>query len=123
MKTISLFVAALAIGIAGCGATTPVPADKLTRSQAVVRSAEEMNASSDPRAAMHLKLAKDQLAEGKALMKEGDNKKASLVLLRAEADGEAALNLARAHYAQMDAQRTIEQVRQAMIQAQEGRGS
>lgn len=120
MKTMSLVVVAAAL--AGC-ATTPVPADKLARSQAAVKSAEEMDASSDPRAAIHLKLAKDQLAEATRLMKAGQNKSASLILLRAEADGEAALNLARAHYAELDAQRTIEAVKAVMMQMKEGRGS
>ena len=112
----------VAIALAGC-ATTPVPADKLARSQAAVKSAEVMNASADPQAALHLRLAKDQLAEAKALMKDGNNKQAGLVLLRAEADGEASLNLARARSAQIEAQRTIEMVRQTMAQMQEGKGS
>lgn len=122
MKTRSLLVAVVA-AIAGCGATIPVPADKLARSQAAVQSAEEVDATRDPRAAVHLRLAKEQLERGKALMRAGESKQASLVLLRAEADGEAALNLARAHSARMDAEKTIEQVRQAMTRTQEGRGS
>ena len=112
----------VAAALAGC-ATTPVPADKLSRSQAAIKSAEEMNAAADPKAAVHLRLAKDQLENAKALMKDGDNKAAILVLLRAEADGEAALNLARARAAQVEAQQTIDMVRQTMAQMQEGRGS
>src|SRR5690349_7423763 len=122
MKTMSLVVAAAAIAFSGC-ATTPVPAYRLARSEAAVKSAEEMNASADPRAAMHLKHAKEQLADAKNLMKNGDNRTARLVLMRAEADGEVAVNLARAHAAQIDAQQTIAAVRQAMMQMQEGRGS
>lgn len=120
MNTKMMIVVAAAL--AGC-ATTPVPADKLARSQAAIRSAEEMNAGANPKAAVHLRLAKEQLENARALMKDGNNKEAELVLLRAEADGEAALNLARAHSAQVEAQRTIEMVRQTMAQMQEGRGS
>jgi hypothetical protein len=103
--------------IAGC-ASSPIPADKYARSQASVKAAEELNAESEPQAAFHLRLAKEQLAHGKKLMKEGDNKNASLVLLRAESDGEAALNIARAKSEQAEAQRTITQIQEQMAQMQ-----
>jgi hypothetical protein len=120
MNTKMMLVVAAAL--AGC-ATTPVPADKLARSQAAIASAETMNAAADPKATLHLKLAKEQLENAKALMKDGDNEAAGMVLLRAEADGEAAANLARARAAQIEAQKTIEMVRQTMAQMQEGSGS
>lgn len=112
MKTVTLVAAAIAsAAIAGCATTTPVPADKLARAQAVIHSAEQMGPSADPRAALHLALAKQQVAQAKGLMKNGDNGSAGLVLLRAEADAEAALNLARAWWAERDANEALDEVR------------
>lgn len=119
MRNMLIVATAMVVG-AGC-ATTPVPADKLASSQASVKSAEEMNAQGEPRAALHLKLAKEQLSQAKDLMKEGENDKARAVLTRAEADGEAALNIARAKSAQIEAAKTIESIQQAKTQiASEG---
>jgi hypothetical protein len=119
MKTMMtpVLTALCLVTIAGC-ASRPIPADKYARSQAAVKAAEELNAENEPEAALHLKLARQQLDEGKRLMKDGDNKNAALVLLRAESDGEAALNIARAKTAQVEAQRTIKQIQEQMAQMQ-----
>lgn len=121
MKTM-LPLLAIAATAAGC-ATTPIPADKLARSQAAISSAEELNAAAEPQAALHLKLAKEQLAQAKKLMIDGENKEARLVLLRAEADGEAAMNLARAKSAQVEAQKTVTAIQEQMTQIQKGSGT
>lgn len=111
--------AAIATLIVSC-APVPVPANRLARSQAVVDSAEEMRAESDPRAASHLKLAKDQLGHARRLMRDGDNGAAAWVLARAEADGEAALSLAHAASARADAERTLDAIKQMMSAMQTG---
>jgi hypothetical protein len=111
--------AAFSAMIAGC-APTPVPANRLARSQAVVDAAEQMRAESDPRAASHLKLAKEQLAYARKLMRDGDNGAAAWVLARAEADGEAALSLAQASTARADAERTLDAIKQMMSAMQTG---
>ncbi|HVJ89262.1 MAG TPA: DUF4398 domain-containing protein [Labilithrix sp.] len=117
MKTIPFMVTAAAL--AGC-ATSPVPADKLARTQEVVSTAESIPATStDAKAAEHLQLAKEQLRHAKRLMIEGDNDDARWALMRAESDAEAAISLAQAQTASADAQMTIEQVRQAMRSMQE----
>lgn len=123
MKTTSIL--ALACALAGCGATVPVPADKLARAQEAVRHAEEMpEVASDPSAAMHLTLAKNQLQYAKKAMSEAHNEDARWALMRAEADAEAALYLAHAEVSRVDAQRTIDAIRQAMtLMQQEGSGS
>lgn len=108
---------ALASTLMGC-APPPVPANRVTRSQAVVDAAEQMQAESDPRAAAHLKLAKDQLAHARKLMKNGDSRAAAWILARAEADGEAALSLASASSARQDAERTIDAIKQMISAAQ-----
>jgi predicted small lipoprotein YifL len=123
MKTMMLVAAVTAL--AGCGAATPVPADKLARAQETLRQAEAMpTTATDPKAMQHLQLAKNQLQYAKKLMTEGENEDAKWVLMRADADAEAALYLAHAQAAKTDAQQTIDAIRQAMaLMQQEGSGS
>ncbi|OJY16114.1 MAG: hypothetical protein BGO98_24145 [Myxococcales bacterium 68-20] len=114
-------IAVTALAVVGCGATTPIPADKLTRAQQRVREADAMAATvTDPKALSHLQLAKEQLTYGKRLLIEGENKDARWVLMRAEADAEAALALGNVQAAKADAQQTIEAIRQAMALIQQG---
>ena len=121
--TSTLVVAIVSTALtAGC-ASAPVPAAKVARSQAVIRTAEELGAADDARAAVHLKLAKEQLVQAKVLMQSGDNESAGLVLLRAEADGETALNLARARLAEQDAKRAVDAAHRAMARMHGGDGS
>jgi hypothetical protein len=101
-------------GVCACLATacasTPIPADKLARSAAAVKSAEVANADQVPQARDYLKSARSELDHAKRLLQSGDNKAASFVLLRSEADAEAALNLAHESEAQKDAMQTIQSV-------------
>jgi hypothetical protein len=123
MKKMMLVVAVATL--AGC-ATTPVPADKLASAQSAVRVAEAMpETATDPRAAQHLQLARDQLAHAKRLMINGRNEDARWALMRAEADADTSLSLAHAKAAKADAQVTIEAIRQAMrsMQQQQEGGS
>lgn len=116
MKSFKPVIAVVLAGVTAC-ATTPVPADKLSRSQASVRTAEEMNAQAEPTAALHLRLAQEQIATAKKLLQDGDNDRAASVLLRAEADADAARELARKRSAQIEAQtakQNIEQMKQSM---------
>lgn len=117
MKT--TLIALIAVAVAGC-ATVPVPADKLARAQASIRAAEEMNAEAEPNAALHLRLAREQLATAKQILKDGDNGTARGILMRAEADAEAALNLARERSARVEAEKTIQDVQQAKARMSQG---
>jgi hypothetical protein len=121
MKTIAL-IGAASVALAAC-ASSPVPAGRLARSQAAIRSAEELGAERIPPAALHLKVANDQLATARKLLADGDNKRAEYVLMRAEADAEASIALAHEAMARMEAQRTLEEVqrvRSQMTSQQEG---
>ena len=119
MKTLMLVVAVATL--AGCGAATPIPADRLARAQETVTLAESMPATTtDPKALQHLQLAKNQLTHARKLMIDGENEDAKWVLMRAEADAKAALYLANASAAKTDAQQTIESIRQAMSTMQQG---
>jgi hypothetical protein len=56
-----------------------------------------------PDGALHLKYARDQVAEANKLIAAGENEEAVLVLRRAESDANLALALARAEAAQQAA--------------------
>ena len=101
-----------ALGLIACGGAPP-PNDRQASSQAAIRAATEVDAQQVPQAALHLKLAQEQLDKGKALMGDGDNGRASYVLMRSQADAELALALARENKTRTEAQAMIDRVRAA----------
>jgi len=80
---------------AGCGASYPPPNDHLASAIAASRGAEEAGARRIPRAALHLKLAEEGIAQARTMMKSGENQRAELMSQRAATDAELALALAR----------------------------
>ena len=108
-------IAALGL-MAGC-ASYPAPTERMATSTAAVRGAQESGASSNPQAALHLKLAQEQLEQAKQLMADGDNKRAEFVLLRADADAELAVALAREASARQQAEQAREEVKQLKSKA------
>ena len=114
MKTTSLLVCAAAflpMILVGCGGGIPAPSDKLASAEAAARSARELGADKEPKAALHLKLAQEQIDQAKSLMKDNENKRADLVLQRAGADAELAVMLAKENNAKQDAEKAQEKVR------------
>jgi hypothetical protein len=121
MKTMAL-IGAASVALGAC-ASTPVPADKLAKSQAAIRSARELGADRVAPAAVHLKVANDQLDIARRLLADGDNERAEYVLMRAEADAEAAIALTQETTARAEAQRTLQEVQRlktSMNTQQEG---
>lgn len=84
----------VAIVTTACGGAA-VPQEQMTAAQASIRAAEVGGVPGDPQAALLIKKAKDQVVEAKKLIEDGDNHRAEMVLLRAEADAELALALAQ----------------------------
>ncbi|AKV04701.1 hypothetical protein AKJ09_11364 [Labilithrix luteola] len=107
---ISLLIAVAAVAT-GCATGGPVPANTLANTRAAVRSAEEMGAVKDPTAALHLRLAHEELDSGKKLIMEGDQDRARYVLMRSEADANVALNRSREAQAKMEAQKSLDDLR------------
>jgi hypothetical protein len=105
----SLFLVALVTAF-GCGGSMPVPQSQLTQSKASIRAAEEVGAPRVPQAALHLKMAQDQVAQAEKLIADDDNEEATLVLARAEADAELALELAREASLKAQAQEALNKV-------------
>ena len=92
-----------------CGASMPAPTQHMADAEAASRSAREVGADSQPAAKLQVKLADEQIAEAKTLIANGDNDRASYVLLRARADAELALSLAREQNALAEKQKAVEQ--------------
>jgi len=88
---VGLSIAAV-MGMAGC-AGTPVPNSKVASSEAAIRAAQETGSRGVPQAALHLKLAEEQLQSAKALIRDNNNERAEYVLMRAQADAELAIAL------------------------------
>ena len=104
-------VAALGIAISACGSSLPPPSDRLASAEAASRSARELGAERTPNAALHLKLAQEQIDAAKKLMGDGDNRRADLVLQRAGADAELAVMLAKESNAKSEAEKAQEKLK------------
>jgi outer membrane protein TolC len=93
-----------ALGLVACGSVPP-PHER--------QASTELDAQQVPQAALHLKLAQEQFDKGKALIDDGENSRASYVLMRAQADAELALALARENKTRQEAQVLIDRLRAA----------
>ena len=98
------------IGLCAIGcAHTPAAGDQIASSLAAVRGAEEAGALNVPEAALHLKLAQEEIEQAKALLQRGENEKAQDRALRAGNDAELAVAIAR----ETASHRKLEQFAQA----------
>ena len=92
----------------GCGASFPAPTQKLADAESANRAARELGAEKKTAAQLSLKLADEEIAAAKVQMKEGDNKRADFILLRAKADAELALALARETDVKLETNNAVE---------------
>lgn len=114
MRTILGCLMVTAAGIvAGCGSSVPPPTQPLADVQAANRSAEELGAAKVPQAALHLQYAEEQRTHAAKLMKDGDNEQATALLVRAKADAELAVALAKENAAKTDLQETVAKTQKA----------
>ena len=97
--------------MASC-ATTP-SSGRTESSGAAIRAAQEVGASKVPQAALHLQLAREQAEHARALVESGnseDRAQAESLLMRAQADAELALALAREDVERSAAQQAVDDV-------------
>ncbi len=87
-----------------------MPQETLTAAKAAVAGAEVAGAAAEPKAALHLKLAKEQLAKAEKLIEDGDNEEAASVIDRAQADADLSFSLAKEADAKKEAADTSEQL-------------
>lgn len=100
-----------ALVLVACGSSLPPPSDRLASAEAAARSARELGADREPKAQLHMRLASEQIEQAKKLMADGDNKRADLILQRANADAELSVMLAKENNARGEAERAQEKVR------------
>jgi len=112
MRTHALSLTALIVGSlsVACGASYPEPKEAQIQTEGAVRGAQEVGADKDPQATLHLKYATDQITEAKTLIANGDNHRAAMVLMRAKADAELALVLAKVRTEKVDAEKAQSEV-------------
>jgi hypothetical protein len=109
--TLRLTLPALAILLgAACASTTTTPGASAEHSSATIRAAEEVGAAHNPNAALHLQLAKEQFEHARLLTDKKDKERANRLLLRAQADAELSLALARSEADKAEARGAIDKV-------------
>lgn len=96
-----------AVAQLGCGSAT-LPQARVVETQAEIKAAETVGANEHPKAALHLKLAKEGLAAADELAHDGDEEEANLALQRAKVDAQLAVALAQEQEATQKA-RTAQQ--------------
>lgn len=108
MHAVKIAWVALAVFAACGGSSLSKTAPEYVQARSAVRGAEEIFAEQEPKAKYHLDLARTQIAEAEALMKDGEGNEARRVLERARADAEAAVSLARAEWMRREAQQELD---------------
>ncbi len=111
MKHLLMAGSLLSLVIAG-GCSSSQPAMVTDSSTSAIRAAEVSGADNTPRASLHLQLAREELALAMTMEDEGDKDKATSQLMRAEADAELAVLLAREETEKADAAQAMERIRQ-----------
>jgi hypothetical protein len=96
---------------AGCASTAAPPNQKAESSSAAIRAAEEVGATHNPQAALHLQLAKEQYEFAQRLPHPSEKARADRLLRRAQVDAELALALARSDDDRAEAQTAIDKVK------------
>jgi hypothetical protein len=86
--------ALLATVVAACGGSSLPPA-RVADTQSSISAAAAVGAEQNPQAALHLKMARDQLRQAQSLLDQGKDEEARLVLERATADADVALMITR----------------------------
>ncbi len=105
-----LFSPIVLVALCGC-ASAPIVLDRLPETQAPMRAAEELGAARVPQAALELKLAQDEVQQAKLFAKDGNKQRADMLMLRAQADAELAVALAREAPLQVEAKTATEAVK------------
>ena len=109
LKSFVSITGLVALFSAGCGGAA-MPLDKLTDAKSTVRAAQEAGADSNPQAALHLKMANDELASAQAAINDKAGDRAQLLLNQAQSDADLSLAQARGAtdiHAAQDAQAKI----------------
>jgi hypothetical protein len=107
MRPIGVVIASVLL--AACGGV-PVPNAQRTEARASIRGAEEVGAEEHPQAALHLKMAKDQVTRAERYIADDENLLARRALERATLDAELALQLSRTAVVSSEAAAALKRV-------------
>jgi hypothetical protein len=110
MRAFEIGIPALFV-LAACGGAE-LNQTRATNVQASLIAAEKVGANDQPQAALHLQLAKEQIESAKRLAADGDQLNSDLMLERAKADAELAMQLARTDREQQNARQAWEKIRE-----------
>ena len=110
-QVLSFSMVAGALALSACGGAA-VPRDQLTMAQAAVKGAEVGGAAEEPKAALHLKLAREEISKANALINDGENEDAARMIARAQADADLSLALSKQAAARRDTAEAKEQIDQ-----------
>ena len=110
-QTLSFSAVAGCLALVACGGAA-VPRDQMTQAEAAVKGAEVGGANDEPKAALHLKLAREELAKAQNMINDGENEDAARMVARAQADADLALALAKQAAARKDTAEAKEQIDQ-----------
>ena len=102
MTVLTRTLALVTLFTAACSSSHPLPAN-YAPTEAAISAADAVGAQNQPRAALHLKMARDQVVQAQALSQNGKEREASLMLERARTDAEVALMVSRETTARNDA--------------------
>lgn len=80
--------------LSGC-ASTHIPSDQYGQPRDTIRAVDALGTHQNPRAHLHLMLARDEMQRAEMLTRSGNPDAAKLALLRAQADASLALTLLR----------------------------
>ena len=105
--------AGLALLSVACGGA-PMPTQQLTTAESAVKAAEMGGAEDLPKGELHLKYARDAVAEARRLIDEGNNEAARLALERAKVDADKALALAEEKKARDLAEAELKRIEEMM---------
>ena len=116
MKRLSLPLLSIGFLFIGAGCAAGVSNEKVAATDSSIRAAEELGAPKVPQAALHLQLAKEENEHAQKFIKDGDPKHAEGQLMRAQADAELALALAREAPMQVEAQQEADKAHSLLQQ-------
>ena len=109
---LKILLPSLAVLIGGaCASARTVPNDRASASSAAIRAAEEVGATHNPQAALHLQLAKEQFEHAQKLTGDEDRGRAEGLLMRAQVDAELSLALARDEAQKGEARTAVEKMK------------
>ena len=116
MRSWRSWVVLTAASCAACGGYA-IPAQHVTGAQSSIAAARGSGAGADPQAATHLRFAEEEYASARRLTRQGDDRQADFMFLRAQADAQLAQALAQRAAATEETRQTVEQMRALVQQA------